>query len=77
MSAAMNRLEYLLSLEKIAQEQAEKWASATADTPPPIAGPAEWNWMNLAVFNATAAEDELKATEKVGFKGTGRDQTPW
>ncbi|KAK6025564.1 SCP-like protein [Ostertagia ostertagi] len=58
------RIEYLLSLEKVAQEQAEKWAAATADAPPPLAGPAEWNWMNLAVFNATAAEDELKATEK-------------
>ncbi|PIO74887.1 hypothetical protein TELCIR_03100 [Teladorsagia circumcincta] len=33
-SAAMNRLEYLLSSEKVAQEQAEKCSAATADAPP-------------------------------------------
>ncbi|KAK6043518.1 hypothetical protein COOONC_18977 [Cooperia oncophora] len=60
-AAQMNRLEYLLSLEKVAQEQADKWAATASALPPALDGPGEWNWMNAALTSTAAVADELSA----------------
>nr|CDJ89540.1 SCP extracellular domain containing protein [Haemonchus contortus] len=67
MAGQMNRLEYLLSLERIAQNEAEKWALATAPPPPMLVGPvgpAEWNWMSIAPLDANVIANEMNATDR-------------